>query len=173
MRTALAGGGGISSVRAPTASHTSLVLAAESRIVPSRRVYVVIVTPPSGTGRELHVLGSVFPVGPGQTVYVGIGFSLTESRVAIPMRAGTISAVSFSSAVAPGSGNTFTFTLRLGSHGAMNDTGLAGSLTGSSQVGSDVEDVTVTDNQLVDIRVVASNGCPDAHLNCSFVFEPA
>lgn len=117
---------------------------------------------------ELWMISSGYPVGPGETVYLG-GF--VDSRLEgaqTPVPAGIIKGMWFSANVAPGSGQTFTYTLM--------KNGLATSctfqLTGSQRKGKSEVEVECADEDEICVRVQASGSAAAANHNGSIHFAP-
>lgn len=117
---------------------------------------------------ELWMIASGWPVLPGQTVYLG-GF--VDSRIEgaqTPIPAGIVKGMWFSADVAPGAGQTFTYTLM--KNGIA--TACTFQLTGAQRKGKSIVQVVCADQDEICVRAQVSAGAEQANHNGSLHFVP-
>lgn len=120
---------------------------------------------PSGQ-RVLIVLGSIFRVKSGTTVYLATGLSTNEADVWVPLSAGTALELQVGVDQDAGAGS-YVATLR--KEGA--DTALAVTLTGTTRKGSSSGAVAFAGGDRLAIKLVPSGGAPDAYVNVSIKYQ--
>lgn len=126
-----------------------------------------IYEPPTALGQKVvMVLGSVFRVLAGETAYIGTGYAGDEQDVWIPVPAGTALELHVGVDEDAGAGS-YAATLR--KQGA--DTALAVSLTGTTRKASIAGSVVFAAGDWLSVKVVASGGAPDAHVNVSVKYQ--
>mgnify|MGYP005839415953 CR=1 FL=1 len=125
------------------------------------------------SGEEVMLVGSAYPVRPGETVFVG-AFVDARAGATHPMPPGTVVSMRFRAidengdAVAPGDGEFFRYTVMKGEAATLCEIELTGAQTqGKSNVPVSVEDM----GQL-NVRIQVSGGAPEASHNGSLRFAP-
>lgn len=113
------------------------------------------------------MLGSVFTVVPGTTVYVGIGIGDTWEGVSAPVGAGQFKELRFGTKEAPGMGQSFRYTLMV--NGEATD--LDFTVSDLASVGHKLADVEVDDDDRVCVRVIASAGATRVGHNGSYIWK--
>lgn len=118
---------------------------------------------------ELWMISSGYPIAGGQTAYLG-GF--VDSRIEgaqVPVPAGVVRGMWFAASAAPGSGQSFTYTLM--KNGVA--TACKVTLTGAQRKGKSTVEVTCSDQDEICVRVEASALAAEANHNGSINFVPA
>ncbi len=116
------------------------------------------------------MIGGIWPIEPGSTVYIGGGGPDTRLEAAqTPVPQGTVKRLRFGADVAPGSGQSFSYTLF--KNGVATSCTFA--VTGSSRKGGSDVEVTCNDGDELCVRVVTSAGAQRANHSGSLQFAPA
>lgn len=112
---------------------------------------------------------SQFPVEAGAgTLYVTVGYDDEESKVAIPApTAFTVKTLNVVSSAAPGTGESFTYTLRRD----LSDTDLTVAVSGASTSGNADGTVAFARGQRLAIELVKSAGAPKSWHQWSIEIE--
>lgn len=138
-----------------------------SGLLGGRGAWPIIVVTDDG---ELWMIGGIWPIGPGETVYIGGGGP--DSRMAsaqTPVPQGTVKRLRFGADIAPGSGQSYAYTLfRNGVATSCSFT-----LTGSTRKGGSDVEVACSDSDELCVRVVTSAGAQEANHSGSIQFAPA
>lgn len=119
---------------------------------------------------ELWMIGGIWPIGPGETVYIGGGGPDTRIEAAsTPVPAGVVKKLRFSADVPPGVGQTYTYTVM--KNGAA--TACTVQITGNQRKAkSDVEVVCQDEDELC-VRIQTSPGAPQANHKGTLQYAPA
>lgn len=120
--------------------------------------------------RKLIFGGSVFPVTGGQTVYMGSSVDPTEANARISLIQCTVKQVQVSSSVAPGTGESFTYTLM--KNGTADSTFVV-TAENSNQSGSisDSTGLAFSNGDFISLRLVTSSGASSAHHSFSIKID--
>lgn len=138
-----------------------------SGLLGGRGAWPIVVVTDDG---ELWMIGGIWPIGPGKTVYIGGGGPDARRDAArTPVPQGTVKRMRFGADVAPGAGQSFTYTL------FKNDdpTSCTFTVTGSTRKGGSDVEVTCSDGDELCVRVVTSAGAQEANHSGSIQFAPA
>ena len=157
-----------SAVPSESSSRFSFRRAAYSGVADFLRpvVWSVVTT----TDGELWMIGGIWPIDPGATVYIGGGGPDTRMASAqTPVPQGTVKRLRFGADIAPGSGQSFTYTLL--KNGVA--TSCAFTVTGSTRKGGSDVEVSCSDGDEICVRVVTSAGAQKANHSGSLQFAPA
>ena len=114
--------------------------------------------------------GSAFPVTSGQTVYLGSGIDATEVNARISLIACTVKQIQVSSSAAPGTGQSFAYTVM--KNGSADRT-FTVTVSNSNQSGS-VTDSTGTafsNGDYISVKLVTSGSAATAHHSFSIKIE--
>lgn len=116
------------------------------------------------------MIGGIWPIEPGSTVYIGGGGPDTRREASqTPVPQGTVKRLRFGADVAPGSGQSFAYTLF--KNGVA--TSCAFTVTGSTRKGGSDVEVACNDGDELCVRVVVSAGAQRANHSGSLQFAPA
>lgn len=116
------------------------------------------------TGVDLIFGGTGFEVDGGTDLYVGSIIDTDRDAVAIPLPAISLTNLYVASSIAPGTGETFTFTVYKGSTPTAMTTQISGSGTSASYSASTI---TFTAGEKFSVRIVTSAGAQTAFLTYS------
>jgi hypothetical protein len=131
---------------------------------PSAWSIIVVVT----TDGELWMIGGIWPISPGSTVYIS-GNGADTRLIATPVPQGIVKRLRFGADLAPGIGQTFTYTVF--KNGIV--TGCTFQVTGLNRKGGSDVEVTCNDQDELCIQVVTSAGAPQADHSGTLQFAPA
>lgn len=135
--------------------------------VRSRATWPTVIVTEDG---ELWMIGGIWPIEPGSTVYIGGGGPDTRLESAqTPVPPGTVKRLRFGADTPPGSGKSYAYTLF--KNGVA--TSCAFTVTGSSRKGGSDVEVSCNDGDELCVRVVISAGAPKANHSGSLQFAPA
>jgi hypothetical protein len=121
-------------------------------------------------GPDVIFGGSGFPITAGQTLYIGTVVDSVEASVRMPMPQVTMTELYVASAVSPGGGQTFTYTVM--KNGVA--TALTAQISGSGTEASDTNpahSVTFSATDKFSLRVVTSGGSATAYHTYSVKIE--
>ena len=126
---------------------------------------VVDRTPPVfATGEvDLMIGGTQFSVSAGRTLFVGSTADNSEADVAVPVPALTITELYAYASSAPGTGETYTLTVR--KNGV--DTSLAATISGTSSSANDSASISFSAGDRFSVSVVTSSGAATASISFS------
>ena len=114
--------------------------------------------------------GSAFPVTSGQTIYLGSGIDGTEANARISLIACTAKQIQVSSSAAPGTGESFVYTImKNGSADSTFVVTVANSSTSGSA--SDSSGTSFSNGDYISVRLVTSSGAATAHHSFSIKIE--
>lgn len=117
---------------------------------------------------ELWMIGGLWPIGPGKTVYIN-GGGIDSRIIGTSVDAGTVKRIRWGADQPPGAGESYRYTLF--KNGVA--TACTFTVTGSTRKGgSDVQVVTADGDELC-VEVVTSDGAPEANHSGSIRHVPA
>ena len=117
-------------------------------------------TPDPGGEFDVIAGSSLTPVTGGTTIYLGLFGNPTEGLVSIPMPACTITELRCRATAAPGSGKSFTYTLR---KNAVDQGSLVVAVSGTGEESSDTGSVSFSAGDKLSVKLVTDSGAGTAH----------
>lgn len=125
-------------------------------------------TPPPGAGVDLIFGGTGFEVDAASDLYVGTIVDSDQTAIWIPLPAVSMSTLYVASSVAPGTGESYTFTVYKNTTPTAMTAQISGSGTSASYSASTI---TFSAGEKFSVRIVTSSGAQTAYLTYSAKLE--